>query len=211
MVQLNHRSDLGFTLLEVVIALAIFGGVVATAVAVQDTVVRTGVRLSAGGREWTAEQFIRDQVFQIDFALTETLGVGTFTSRELSFVSRRSAQFGQHGPPVIVRYRFGASSGDLQYHEVLAPPAWPGAGHPDSFLVNWRIGRDLPQSWQGDVFTDLDRGHFAFWNPQGREWIEHWSGSGVPAAIKLRLWTLVGQHDVVMETAGSSYFSSFGS
>jgi prepilin-type N-terminal cleavage/methylation domain-containing protein len=202
----------GFTLLEVIIALSILGALISTAVAVQDAVVSTGIRLSSGDREWTAERFLRAQVETLDAKTAEALDVGYFDNREIIFVTPRSGLYGEDGPPALVRYAFNSATRSLVYDETILPPLWDGAGSPSQFIADWRTGRSLPGSWSVTAFQGVERGTFFYWQADNQTWTEVWTkDKGTPTAIKVSLWTLTGRTDIIMETPGSSYFSSFGS
>jgi prepilin-type N-terminal cleavage/methylation domain-containing protein len=201
----------GFTLLEVIIALAIMGAVVATAIAVQNSVITTGYRLSSGNQDWTAERFLRAQVESYDEELTKRLDVATFEYNEVSFVAHRSGQFGDAGPPVVVRYDFDPGAQQLDYEEVEVPPTWTGAGDLRAFRTAQRAGLTQPNTWRTTVYRALERGAFSFWDSGQELWVDQWTSSTPPPAVRLSLWTLAGRRDIILEVAGSSYFSSFGS
>ncbi len=113
----------GFTLLELLVVVLISVALIVFLSSLYRTVGRTVVMLDNIEDEWRTEQFMRRQYLlahraSVDFDLFE----GTRDS--LSFVSYKSARHGEHGPPMLVRYRFAPEEARLVYQERSLPAWW---------------------------------------------------------------------------------------
>jgi prepilin-type N-terminal cleavage/methylation domain-containing protein len=208
---LNRKRQAGFTLIEVIVALAIGGAVIATAVALQQTVLRTGRQLESSDRTWTAEQFLRSQVGAM---AAGSDGSGFFRLRddELILVTARSARFGYGTPAVAVRYRFEAGGQRLSYTEAPLPPAWDDPDRLDRFQSRFVTGSAVDQTWSATVFDNLDGGRFEVWDKQEARWRRpNGTLAEPPAAIRLSVRDLSGARRIMLDSGESSSFSFSGS
>jgi len=202
----------GFTLLEMVVAMALMGLVITLGVTLKDMVLRAGYKLSAGDRDWTAELFLRDQLRQLGRGLGLDRPLIAGDGRELTLITRRSARFGRDGPPVLARWRFDAGRTRLLYEEALLPPWWgEPEGNFDSLLEAWERNSDLPHSWQTTIFPDLANGYLAYWQDETKDWTDRWTRNAPPAAIRIETESLLEDRRLVLETGASSLFSFSGS
>lgn len=201
----------GFTLIEVVVALAVASGVIATAVALQDTVMRAGRQLTSSDRDWTAAQFLRGQI--ADRARRDAFQPAVqVDTGSMTLVTRRSAQFGRNGPLVVAHYSFGPARRELRYREAPLPPWWADTPDLDRLRTEIAQGSQLPRQWSRDVFDNLDGGQFEIWDPDDAAWRSAARGGDTtPKALRLVLTELGGQREIVLDSGASSYFSFSGS
>ena len=209
---MTGRGEAGFTLIEAIVALAIGGAVIATAVALQQTVLRTGRQLESGDRAWTAEQFIRGQIAAMRPAGADDRGLFRLSDDELILVSVRSARSGHGASAVAVRYGFDAGGRELIYTEAPLPPAWDDPGRLDRFRSRFASGAAVERAWSTVVFDDLDGGRFEVWDEEEARWRRpNGTLTQPPAAIRLTVRDLAGVRRIVLDSGDSSSFSFSGS
>lgn len=188
------RRIRGFTLLELIVAMALSTLVVGLAVGLYATVQRAGGSIVSAQRDWVALQFLRTQLAHQDRTLNKTLGLVRMERDRLAFVTRKSAQFGIDGPPVLALYRL--DGGQLAYREV-ALPAWWGLKDRESQFDFDRL-REERDAFEGAMFAASGDAAFAYWDEAAREWREQLRGQdALPRVVRL-----LGKHDAAMETSG---------
>lgn len=201
----------GFTLLEVLVALAISALLIFLTVSLYQTVLRAGETLRAGHRAWVAEQFLRAQAYESDPELVKRFGVMRGGIEAFSFITRKSAQFGDYGPPVFVTYRYDQATRALVYDEVPMPGWWnakPGDFHFTYDDLRYASG---DQVWHDSLFTDLAAVRFSYWDEEHDRWVDDLNTtSKLPAAVRIATTGPLGR-TIVLENGASSSSSSSGS
>ncbi len=188
----------GFTLVEVLVTLAISTGIVLLVTRVWQSVNQAGVILSSQGADWNAERFLRKQLL---LALTEPNAARLFEGGEdeLMFVTRMSAAAGGEGAPVLAYYRYDAASRSLTYQERVAPPLWESAG--ELRPARYRNDFSAERARAATLFAGLDVARFAYHSVDAREtWRDAWRDRPVaPRLLRLELVRAGQEKKIVME------------
>ena len=207
----THRRSAGFTILELLVALTLAAAVVALAVTLKQTVLRAGVSLEAGHRDWATEQFLRSQLWAADEALNKEFGLVVSERSQLSFVTRKSAQYGNTGVPVLATYRIVAGAQTLEYYEIRLPPWWRASAAELKWLVSAPDGGERPETWRSTVFSDIDIATFSFWDSSRQSWVENWTDTTrLPRLLRLEARRFGGEVDMILESEALSYSLSSG-
>lgn len=189
----------GFTLLELIVALTLSTLVVGLAVGLYATVQRAGSGIVSAQRDWVALQFLRGQLAHQDRTLNKTFTLVRMERDRLAFVTRKSAQFGTGGPPVLALYHL--DGGQLRYREV-ALPAWWGLKDRESQFDFERL-RDTREAFEGTLFPLATDAAFAYWDEVERQWRDE---SRRRDALS-RVVRLTGKLEAVMETTSLAPYS----
>jgi len=202
----------GFTLLEVLVALTISTALVLLGLSIFRTVGQATMRASTSGRDWTTELFLRRQLAEADFTLSQRFALVRTEADRFSFVSRRSAQFGELGPPALVTWWFDAATRNLRYRETMLPAWWAGDAARGLSYDEITSDSSLP-GFECVIFSDVSLPHFRYWNAGLRTWDRDSADySTMPERIRLELTRTQGPERYVFETRkGSFSFSSSGS
>ena len=208
----THRGAAGFTLLELLVALTLAAAVVVLAVTLKQTVLRAGMSLEAGHRDWAAEQFLRAQLRATDEALNRTFGLVVAQSGQLSFVTRKSAQYGNMDVPVLATYHISPSGRALDYYEIRLPPWWRANERELKWLLSARDRAEGPGTWRSTVLADIDTAKFYFWDSFRQTWVENWTvTTRLPRLLRLKARRFGAEMDMILETEALSYSLSSGS
>jgi prepilin-type N-terminal cleavage/methylation domain-containing protein len=195
----------GFTLLELLVAVAISVGVLALLAAVFRQVLYTAEGLRAVESDWQLQQFMRRQLAARDtrfdaFELTE----GDATS--LRFVSRLSAANGMSGPPVYAQYHYAPNDQRLSYRERPLPPWWTAdrTGTEYRNLVRAGAGGDVREWVLLEGLGDLN---FAYREADGQGWGGEWprDPDAIPPLVRLRFDRLGEGVEWLLPTAYMGY------
>ena len=190
----------GFTLIEVLVTLAISTAIVLLVTRVWQSVNQAGVILSSQGADWNAERFLRKQLL---LALTEPNATRLFegSDDELMFVTRMSAAAGGEGAPVLAYYRYDAPTRSLTYQERVAPPLWASAGAEDLRPARFRGEFSTARARAATLFAGLDIARFAYHSVDAREdWRMAWQDRPVaPRLLRLELVRAGQEKKIVME------------
>jgi type II secretion system protein J len=201
----------GFTLIELLVAMAISSMIVATAVTLQRVVLQAGDTVKSGQRAWVAEQFLRAQSYALDLELTKRFALVRTDAESYSFVTRRSAQFGDGGPPVFVTYRFDDARGALAYDEVAMPGWWLSSPGDYRFSAEGLGEQRGAGVWHGVLFNNVSAVHFSYWDKDRGQWSEALHvQTAPPPAVKIELQG-AQPREIVLENGVSSLFSFSGS
>lgn len=205
------RGSDGFTLLEVLISLAISALLIYFTVSLYQTVLRAGETLRAGHRAWVAEQYLRAQAYEADPELVKKFGVLRGGIKSYSFISHKSAQFGDYGPPMFVTYRYDQAKRALVYDEVPMPGWWRAQAGDFHFTYDDLRYATGDQVWHNSLFTDLASVQFSYWDEEHDKWVEALdTTSKLPGAVRLVTVGPLGR-TIVLESGVSSLSSSSGS
>ena len=205
----NSGSAAGFTLFELIIAIALSAAVIVLSVQLYRTVIRAGDTLTRGQRDWTAEQFMRGQLISVDREFNQRFKSVLAEDDRLSFITRKSAQFGEDSPPVLVTYTI-ASGNAVGYAEIALPPWWDD--RMPSGIVPERL-RDLdgPKVWKGMLMPEISTASFSYWDTEKQRWIARWyDKEKLPALVRLELRKFGEIRQFVMETKALSFSLSSG-
>jgi prepilin-type N-terminal cleavage/methylation domain-containing protein len=206
-----RRDQAGFTLLEVLVALAISAMLIAITVQLYRTVLQAGETVKSGQSSWVAEQFLRGQAYTADSALGSHFNLVHATTESYSFVTHKSVQYGENGPPVFVTYRYDPTAGALVYDEVPMPGWW--RAQPGDYRFTYDDLRVATGElvWHGSLFANLTGVQFSYWDEEHKKWLSSLIGSAnMPPAVKVTLEGLTTR-EIVLENGVSSLSSSSGS
>ena len=206
----RSKSDAGFTLIEVVVAFAIAAGTIVLGVSLYRIV---GVATQSGRtaeRDWVTEQFLRGQVEAADANSMIRFALGRERAREFGFVTRRSAQWGASGPPVLAIWRYDSDDASLRYHEAQIAPWWPEDRPPADLDYEEMAVRTHPNVWDGRIFSDIDSLQFGYWDERTRNWTqESPDPSHLAAIVRMSVRHVDGsERTFVFATNEASSFSS---
>ena len=113
----------GFTLLELLVVVAVSAVLIALLGLVYRQVQRTGQGLGAVESDWQVQVFMRRQLAARDERF-DNLDLTSGDPTSLQLVSRYSAAHAMAGPPVLAQYLFRPNEGSLVYRETPLPPWW---------------------------------------------------------------------------------------
>jgi type II secretory pathway pseudopilin PulG len=203
-------SEAGFTLIEVVIAFAIAAGTIVLGVSLYRIV---GVATQSGRtaeRDWVTEQFLRGQVEAADAGSMIRFALGRERAREFGFVTRRSAQWGASGPPVLAIWRYDSDDATLRYHEAQVAPWWPEDRPPADLDYEEMAVRTHPNVWDGQIFSDIASLQFGYWDERTKNWTpESPDPSHLAPIVRLAVVHVDGsERTFVFATSEASSFSS---
>lgn len=189
----------GFTLLELIVALTLSTLVVVLAVSLYATVQRAGNGIVNAQRDWVALQFLRTQLAHQDRTLNKTFSLVRMERDRLAFITRKSAQFGLGGPPVLAIYRL--DSGAMLYREIALPGWWGLDGREGQFDLD-RL-RESREAFDGKPFVTSADAAFTYWDRAERQWRDELrSRDSLPSTVRL-----AGKQEVVMPTSGLAPYS----
>ena len=113
----------GFTLLELLVVVAVSAALIALLGLVYRQVQRTGQGLGAAESDWQVQVFLRRQIAARDERF-DPLALNEGDTTSLRLVSRYSAAHAMAGPPVLAHYLFLPNQERLVYRETPLPPWW---------------------------------------------------------------------------------------
>ena len=200
----------GFTLLELVVAVALSAAVIAMSAQLQSVVYDAGNAAANGDRDWSTELFIRSQVRLATHELDDQAKIFVGERHRFRFLSSRSVLYGK-GVLVAATYSFQSSSQTLQYEEAVVPPWWDDTllAYGKDPAIWWH--QDERRSWRGTVFSGVLEAEFSFWDYEAQAWQEYWNGSeGFPSLVRLRLEDSQQTREFIIEPEASFFSMSSG-
>jgi prepilin-type N-terminal cleavage/methylation domain-containing protein len=209
---MNRRSrSRGFTLLEMLVVVLLSLVLIGLLTTLYQMVGRTLITLQSHESSWIAEQFLRRQYLAVHPAtVDEDLFAGGPTS--MSFVSRKSARYGEHGPPVWVRYRYVPAEGRLEYREHDLLPWWETEGaNPFPERPSW----DKRVWWEDTIFAGVQSAEFSYFSPDAQQvqwqWLTQWHRTAaIPQLVRIQFSVAGERRMVVLETGVLSSFMPSG-
>ena len=204
-------SNRGFTLLELLISMSIAMTLILLSSELYQAVNRFGNQRLNTLRDFGAEQFVRNQYEFADSALNERLQAVIIRRDELSFISRRSAQWGLEQRPVLVTYKFNAATNTIAYTE-QGLGAWWGRSEEvmRAELENLRYNT-VSDSYKNTIFTNVEEFKMQFWDSVKRRWINEWSErKSIPPIARLTIKQLNETREIVLAGGVLSWSSVYG-
>ncbi len=204
---MNNRR--GFTLLELLLSMALTAALVVLASNIYQTVQKVGNKTLNINRDWGVENFVRLQVEAFDAALNSKYLAVDFKPDALTFISRNSAQFGHSQRPVLATYRYDASQQSMIYSELTLPPWWDGR---DALYAqqmdSWKSGGYRQGFYQGVMLSGVDTARFEIWDFKSKQWSTQWNDKKIlPSIIRLTT-TQSGRNQYWVVGAGALSLSS---
>lgn len=175
----------GFTLIEILVVLAICVGLVALMAGLYRAVGRSALALRSGGQEWAMQRHLRDQLshlFVVPRIAGRSLEGG---AAELTVYSWQSRSAGTSGMPVLAQYRYDESTRALYYQEQALPAWWPNADF-DPSRLRYQAREVTPRK----LLSGVEELSFRFLPADATEmhaglWRNAWSQDGVPRLVEL--------------------------
>jgi prepilin-type N-terminal cleavage/methylation domain-containing protein len=202
----------GFTLIELVISVAITTMLIALVSQIYQTVNRIGNHSIGINQDWGAMQFMRTQFDAVDIGLNTYFQAVKGEESIFSFISKNSAQFGKAKQPVLVSYRYNGASKELSYMEIPLPPWW-GENRAEYYAAqidNWRLYRDK-FSYDNILLQDVDSAKFEYWDSFNKKWISSWTQKKLlPPLIRMQFTKLGTQQELVLAPGVLSLSSAYG-
>jgi len=175
----------GFTLMEILIVLAICVGLVALVTGVYRSVGRSALSLRSGGHEWSVQHQLRSQLLHVFVAPPIAGRQLEGQASELTVFSWHSRGAGSNGKPVLARYHYDGTKRVLYYQEQALPAWWPTATF-DLSLLRYQTLQSAPSQLLNGV-EDLS---FRFLPGDATDigeaqWRSAWRQDGAPRLVEL--------------------------
>ncbi|MGD9650592.1 MAG: type II secretion system protein J [Dongiaceae bacterium] len=171
----------GFTLLEAVLGLAITALVLVFALSLYRGVVSSTAQLLAADEEIATEQFVRQQLSNINAPLTRKMSAFSGKRQEIKFISASTAL----GEPAHVTYRFDAGAQILHYEEAAL--------------------QKNHGAWQTVIFSGVNAVEWKYFDASTQQWLNEWRDpASLPTLAELR-WTKKGQAEMRIVVALPSF------
>lgn len=206
----NPRS--GFTLLELLISMAIALTLILLTSDIYKTVNQFGNQRQNIMRDYGAEHYLRNQFESADTALNALFQAVYVRYNEFTYISRRSAQWGIEQRPVLVTYKYDAAERRIIYTEQGVYPWW---GRSDDVLraeaENMRVN---PQNsaFRSTLFGNVDGFELEFWDSGKKQWKKDWSDRKImPPVVRFKIQQQGQPYEIVLTGGVSSWSSAFGS
>ncbi len=185
----NASEEGGFSLLELLVVVAISAAMVVFLGLLYRNVLFTGSALQAVESDWLVERFLRRQLAFRDGRFDD-LGVFYGSSVELGFVSRYSARYLASGPPVYVRYRYDPNDRSVVYQELELPPWWV-----DDRSAISRLSLDTEidsRGWGRTIMQEVAGFDVSYLDISSGLWLNSWlDETQVPEIVRLEYRRLV--------------------
>lgn len=196
---MNQR---GFTLLEILLSVALASALIIMASNIYDTVRKVGQRALSTNKEWGTQYFLRLQFEAIDAGLNNYFSAVDARNDRLSFISRNSAQFGHNGQPVLVTYRYNSGLKIIQYHEVTIPPWWDDSQQQYTAQIDsWRqYGGKF--SMELTAFSGIDSAEFEYWEDGKKRWSNQWNDKKMMPPLARLTYHQAGQKKEIVFAPG---------
>jgi len=196
----------GFTLLEVLVALALTLAVALAAGDLYRSVLRVATASSGLDVRWARENFARTQLATAERQRTEATALFVGEAERLVFITARSARHGFDGPPALVTYRFDPGARRVRYAEFALPPWWD---RDEDALRRELSDRRAAGSagYRATLVDDVDGWRFSYWDEGDERWKAQWRAAAMPAAIRAT-WRRRGQAREWLLPVGALYWST---
>ncbi|MGK0171702.1 MAG: prepilin-type N-terminal cleavage/methylation domain-containing protein [Gammaproteobacteria bacterium] len=202
------RAIRGFTLIELLVVMTISTGLVLALGILYRTVGNVSATLSVTRSEWSAEQFMRQQ-FWLIHPLSTDLGLFQGEANRVTFVTSKSARYGEHGPLVLVRYQYDPTDEVLTVAESDLPPWWSAdaerrARQTLAFDADW---------WRETALHNISEASFQYFSvdKEGDQWTPTWNRpKRLPQLVRLRYEQLGSSKEIVFEAGVTSSFMRSG-
>lgn len=196
----------GFTLLELLVVVAVSTALIVLLGLVYRQVQRTGEGLGAVESDWQVQVFMRRQVAARDDRFDPidlTRGDGT----SLQLISRYSAVHAMAGPPVLAQYLFRPNEESLLYRETPLPPWWLEGQTAEEFrttaLADATLGAQEHSLLGGVVALRFEYGDGSIGGWRGN-WLS-FADSEPPPLVRLRFSRLGSEVEWIIPTRHLRY------
>ena len=177
------------SLIEVVVSVLISSLIILVATQLYHVVSAVNAKALYTAQDLSRQAFIRDQVQNLDLALTVQTRAFEGQADRLRFISRNSARHGKQGQPVLVQY----TANEVLYYDEQAADA----------------DKTVPMH---EIFWKKDAIRFSYWDSKDNQWMSVWPyAHRVPPLIRLPYAQIGETVEIIMATQGLSLFLSSGS
>lgn len=183
--RLRHQ---GFTLIEIMVVLAISVGLVALMAGLYRTVAQSALALRSGQQEWLLQRQLREQLPRLFNANNSPLHSINGHSTELYLASWQSRATFNEGKPVVAYYRYDKKDRTLYYYELPLSPWW---GNAASMYNPERLQSDLRNSEPYKLVTGITELEMLYLpadaaDTRPERWLHEWKYEQLPRLIQLR-------------------------
>lgn len=197
--KLRHQ---GFTLIEILVVLAISVGLVALMAGLYRTVAQSALALRSGQQEWLLQRQLREQLPRLFSVHDSPLHSINGRSTELYLASWQSRATFNEGKPVIAYYRYDETDRTLYYHEQPLPPWWANAA---SMYNPERLQSDLRNSAPYKLATGIAELEILYLpidaaDTRPERWLHEWMHEQPPKLIQLRFNKAGKNYSIWFET-----------
>jgi len=192
----------GFTLIEIMVVLAISVGLVALMAGLYRTVGQSALALRSGQQEWLLQRQLREQLPRLFGVSHSPLHAINGRSTELYLASWQSRATFNEGKPVIAYYRFDERERALYYYEQPLPPWWANAA---SMYNPEQLQSDLRNSEPYKLVTGIAELELLYLpndaaDTQPERWLHEWKQEQPPKLIQLRFNKAGKNYSIWFET-----------
>jgi prepilin-type N-terminal cleavage/methylation domain-containing protein len=196
----------GFTLLELLVVVAVSAALIALLGLVYRQVQRTGQGLGAAESDWQVQVFLRRQIAARDERF-DPLALNEGDTTSLRLVSRYSAAHAMAGPPVLAHYLFLPNQERLVYRETPLPPWWTDGQSAVAFRSATLADATLTSNEQV-LLAGVTALRFAYGDGSDTGWRDSWllfADSEPPPLVRLRFDRLGSPVEWMMPTRHLRY------
>lgn len=199
---LHKRRHQGFTLVEILVVLAISVGLVALMAGLYRTVAQSALSLRSGQQEWLLQRQLREQLPRLFSVNNSPLHSVNGRSTELYLASWQSRENFNEGKPVIACYRYDERERALYYYEQTLPSWW---GNAAAMYNPERLQSDLRHSEPYKLVTGIAELEMLYLpmdaaDTRPERWLSEWVGERPPKLIQLRFNKAGKSYSIWFET-----------
>ncbi len=202
----------GFTLLELLLSMALTTALVIMASNVYDTINKVGNRTLNINRDWVAQFFIRTQFESSDYSLNRYFSSVDLTTNRLSYITTKSARYGYNQKPVLVTYQYNSALRSLQYHEIDIPPWWDeNQSQYMSQIDAWRLDTGK-NSYRKSILNGIDNIDFEYWDTASKKWASQWNNKKIlPNIVRITMHQSGIKREMILAAGALSLSTASGS
>lgn len=192
----------GFTLIEILVVIAICAGLVALMSVLYRAVGTSALALRAGQQEWLVQRQLREQLRHLFVVRDSPVKALSGTAKEVYFCSWQSRADLLNGKPAMVYFRYDERERALYYHELPLPAWWSAQA------ASWNAGRlqeEVRASRGIKVASAVDDLRFLFLDEgaadsRAERWASDWRQDRAPRLIQMNFTKAGRTYSIWFET-----------
>jgi len=188
-----NKPQTGFTLLEMVVVIALSAIIIIYLAQLQRMTGRISVALKTIDNDWNAQQFIRKQLWHSQQIPLNTEPSFFGEETRFDFITRYSAKQGSYGPYVLASYQYDEQQQQLKYQEKQ--------------LANYWLEKSTTTQYQTQELTAIKQVDNLKIKYQDKEqnWTTQWNKKEAPKLVQIT-YTKGGQNQqFIIETQVLSF------